>query len=136
MEGNSVDTSHSFGSSTPIEVQVMDANKLKEWMKVDMSPSSPTASQESCDSDALSESDKKLIEENEKLREMMEKLIKSGNEQLTAISSLYGRVKDLEKRLSKKKKLKLKRNRVPAAGSACVKPLNDSLRNRSVGLAM
>ncbi len=136
VEGNSVDSSHSFGSSTPIEVQVMDANKLKEWMKVDMSPSSPTASQVSCDSDALSESDKKLIEENEKLREMMEKLIKSGNEQLNAISSLSGRVKDLEKRLSKKKKLKLKRNRLPAAGSACVKPLNDSLRNRSVGLAM
>ncbi|KAL3349148.1 hypothetical protein AABB24_022339 [Solanum stoloniferum] len=133
VEGNSVDATHSFGSSTPIEVQVMDANELKEWAKVGQSPSSPTASQVSCDYDALSESDRKLIEENEKLREMMEKLIISGNEQLTAISSLSGRVKDLEKRLSKKKKLKLKRNRLPAA---CVKPLNDSLRDRSVGLAM
>ncbi|XP_015060614.1 BAG family molecular chaperone regulator 6 [Solanum pennellii] len=135
-EVNPADASHSFGS-TPIEVQGKNANELKEWKKMDMLPASPTASQVSCDSDALSVSDRKIIEENEKLREMMEKLIKSGNEQLSAISSLSGRVKDLEKRLSKKKKLKLKRNRVPAAaGSACVKPLNDSLRNRNVGLAM
>lgn len=134
-EVNPADASHSFGS-TPIEVPGKNANELKEWKKMDMLPASPTASQVSCDSDALSESNRKIIEENEKLREMMEKLIKSGNEQLSAISSLSGRVKELEKRLSKKKKLKLKRNRVPAAGSACVKPLNDSLRNRAVGLAM
>lgn len=135
LEGDSADASHSFGS-TPTEVRVMGTNELKEWKKVDTSPSSPTASQVSCDSDALSESDRKLIEENEKLREMMEKLIKSGNEQLSAISSLSGRVKDLEKKFSRKKKLKLKRNRVPPTGSACVKPLNDSLRDRAVGLAM
>ncbi|KAJ8573097.1 hypothetical protein K7X08_009608 [Anisodus acutangulus] len=132
VEGNSADAADSFGS-TPTEVQVMDAQELKEWKKVDMSPSSPTASKVSCDSDALSESDRKLIEENEKLREMMEKLIKAGNEQLTAISSLSGRVKDLEKRFSRKKKLKLKRNRVPAAGSTCVKPSSDSL-NDSCGV--
>ncbi|KAM3282446.1 BAG family molecular chaperone regulator 6 [Capsicum chacoense] len=135
VEDNSADVAHSFGS-TPTEVQIMDANELKEWKKVGMSPSTPTASQVSCDSDALSESDRKLIEENEKLREMLEKLIKSGNEQLTAISSLSGRVKHLEKRLSRKKKLGLKRNRMAASGSACVKPLNDSLRDRAVGLAM
>ncbi|XP_059312545.1 BAG family molecular chaperone regulator 6 [Lycium ferocissimum] len=135
VEGNSADAAHSFGS-VPTEVQVMDAKELKEWKKVDMSPSSPTASQVSCVSDTLSESDRKLIEDNEKLREMMEKLIKTGNEQLTAISSLSGRVKDLEKRLSRKKKLKLRRNKVPAAGSTCVKPLNDSLGDKAVALAM
>ncbi|PHT57156.1 hypothetical protein CQW23_05642 [Capsicum baccatum] len=106
MEGNSADAAHSFGS-TPTVVQIMDASELKEWKKVDMSPSSPTASQVSCNSDALSESGKKLIEENEILREMIEKIITTGNEQLTAISSLSGRVKDLERRLSRKKKLKL-----------------------------
>lgn len=135
VEGNSADASQSFDSMPP-EVQVMGADKLKERKEVDMSPSSPTASQVSCNSDALSESDRKLIEENEKLREMMEKLIRSGNEQLNAISSLSGRVKDLEKRLSRKKKLKLKRNKLPTAGSTCVKPSNDSLQGRAVGLAM
>ncbi|MCD7460749.1 hypothetical protein HAX54_044330 [Datura stramonium] len=135
VEGNSAGVADSF-DSTPTEVRAMDAKELKEWKKVDMSPSSPTGSQVSCDSDALSESDRKLIEENEKLREMMEKLMKAGNEQLTAIASLSGRVKDLEKRLSRKKKLKLRRNRMPSAGSACMKPSNDALTDRAVGLAM
>ena len=49
VEGNSADVAHSFGS-TPTEVQIMDANELKEWKKVGMSPSTPTASQVSCDS--------------------------------------------------------------------------------------
>ncbi|XP_018623689.1 BAG family molecular chaperone regulator 6 isoform X2 [Nicotiana tomentosiformis] len=135
VEGNSADAVHSFGS-TPNEVRVMDAKELKEWKRVEMSPSSPTASQVSFDNDAFSESSQKLIEENEKLREMMEKLIKAGKEQLAVVSSLSGRVKDLEKRLSRKKKLKLRRYRVPRAGSVCMKPSNDSLKDRAVGLAM
>nr|XP_016473843.1 PREDICTED: BAG family molecular chaperone regulator 6-like [Nicotiana tabacum] len=135
VEGNSADAVCSFGS-TPNEAQVMDAKELKEWKRVEMSPSSPTASQVSFDSDAFSESSQKLIEENEKLREMMEKLIKAGKEQLTVVSSLSGRVKDLEKRLSRKKKLRLRRYRVPRAGSVCMKPLNDSLKDRAAGLAM
>ncbi|CAN4111509.1 unnamed protein product [Withania somnifera] len=135
VEGDSAEVVDSFGSM-PAEVKVLDANELKEWKQVDVSPPSPTASQVSCNSDALSESDRKLIEENEKLREMMEKLIKAGNEQLIAISCLSGRVKDLEKRLSRKKKLKLKRNRLPASGSTCVKPSNDPLRDRAVGLVV
>lgn len=52
---------------------------------------------------------RKLVEENEKLKEMMEKLIEEGKEHLTAISNLSGRVKDLEKKLSRKKKLKMRR---------------------------
>ena len=39
----------------------------------------------------------KLIEENKKLREMMEELIKAGKEQLPVISNLTGRVKELKK---------------------------------------
>ncbi|CAA0830658.1 BAG family molecular chaperone regulator 6 [Striga hermonthica] len=53
------------------------------------------------------ESKRKLIEENERLRGIMEKLIQSGQQQLAAISTLTGRVKDLERKLSKKRKVKV-----------------------------
>ncbi|KAL7083175.1 hypothetical protein ACP275_14G145500 [Erythranthe tilingii] len=59
--------------------------------------------------DDMYESNRKLIEENQRLRDIMEKMMKSGQEQLTTISSLSGRVKDLERKLSRKKKLKLKK---------------------------
>ncbi|KAL3615685.1 Large proline-rich protein bag6 [Castilleja foliolosa] len=59
----------------------------------------------------LAESNRKLIAENERLRGVMENLMKSGQEQLTAISSLTGRVRDLERKLSKKKKLKMKQGK-------------------------
>ncbi|XP_023000271.1 BAG family molecular chaperone regulator 6 [Cucurbita maxima] len=49
------------------------------------------------------EMDKKLVEENEKMREMVEKLMEAGKEQMAIISKLSGRVKDLEKRLARKK---------------------------------
>ncbi|GLT84696.1 hypothetical protein SLE2022_029130 [Rubroshorea leprosula] len=52
----------------------------------------------------LLETDMKLIEENKRLREMMEKLMEAGREQLTVISNLTGRIKDLERKLSVKKK--------------------------------
>lgn len=63
------------------------------------------------------ESERKLKEENEKLKEMVEKLVEAGKEQLSAISNLSGKVKDLEKKLSKdlekklskKKKLKIRK---------------------------
>lgn len=75
------------------------------------------------DCDIVARSDKKLVEENEKLREMMERLIEAGKEQLTVISNLNGRVKDLEKKLSrKKKKLRAKRNRAVTSGSSYIKP--------------
>ncbi|KAL1830323.1 hypothetical protein ACET3Z_008735 [Daucus carota] len=60
------------------------------------------------------ESEKKLVVENEKLKEAVEKLIAAGKEQLTAISSLSERVKELEKKLSKKKKLKMRRQKSPS----------------------
>ncbi|KAK3194690.1 hypothetical protein Dsin_026000 [Dipteronia sinensis] len=48
--------------------------------------------------------------ENAKLMEMMEKLMEAGKEQLSVISNLTGRVKDLERKLSKKKKLRTRRH--------------------------
>lgn len=77
------------------------------------------------------ESNRKLMEENERLREMMEKLIISGKEQLTAISTLSGRVKDLEKRLSRKKKLKFRGPR-----SRCITKLDGCGADSTVGMAM
>ncbi|KAA8516123.1 hypothetical protein F0562_019302 [Nyssa sinensis] len=82
----------------------------------ELSLMSPTISQVSLASNMVSESDRRLIEENEKLREMMEKLIETGKEQVIAISKLTGRVKDLEKKLARKKKPKTRR--ISAAGLA------------------
>lgn len=65
-------------------------------------PSSPNPNK--LDLGTEKEMDKKLVEENEKMREMVEKLMEAGKEQLTIISKLSGRVKDLEKRLARKKK--------------------------------
>lgn len=57
--------------------------------------------------------DKRIMEENEKLRGMLERLIASAKEQQDLISTLSGKVKDLEKRLARKKKMKsTKRRRV------------------------
>ncbi|XP_065859802.1 BAG family molecular chaperone regulator 6 [Euphorbia lathyris] len=56
------------------------------------------------------EDGKKLVEENEKMRKMVEKLVECGREQLAAISNLTGRVNDLEKRL-RRKKMKARRCR-------------------------
>ncbi|KAA3469626.1 BAG family molecular chaperone regulator 6-like isoform X1 [Gossypium australe] len=49
--------------------------------------------------------DNKVVEENKKLNEMMEKLMEAGKDQLTVISNLTERVKELEEKLSKTKKL-------------------------------
>ncbi|KMT20379.1 hypothetical protein BVRB_1g003780 [Beta vulgaris subsp. vulgaris] len=50
----------------------------------------------------------KIIEEYQKLREMLEKLLASGKEQQEAISNLNGKVKGLERKLAKRKKVKSK----------------------------
>lgn len=62
--------------------------------------------------------DNKLIEENKKMREMMEKLMEAGKEQLTVISNLTGRVKDLERELSRKK-LRKRPHRAAVPRSSC-----------------
>ncbi|KAL6557156.1 Large proline-rich protein bag6 [Orobanche minor] len=71
--------------------------------------------------DELTESNMNLIEENERLRGVMENLIKSSQEQLRAISRLNGRVEDLERKLRKsKKKLKVKTRKNNKVGNFVV----------------
>ncbi|KAL5171675.1 BAG family molecular chaperone regulator 6 [Glycine soja] len=67
--------------------------------------------------------DTKLLEENENLREMMKKLLEAGNEQLSVITNLTGRVKDLEKKLarSRSKRVKTKRYRPATSKMSCTK---------------
>ncbi|XP_039043609.1 BAG family molecular chaperone regulator 6-like [Hibiscus syriacus] len=48
--------------------------------------------------------DEKLIEENKKLKEVMEKLMEAGRDQLSAMSNLTERVKELEEKLARTKK--------------------------------
>lgn len=98
-------------------------------------PSLPTTSQISLVSNAH---ERKLVEENDKMREMIQKLIEAGQQQLTAISNLSGRVKDLEKKLSRKKKLKMRRHGTTRYTSSlsCLKPENDPLNEKAVPLAM
>uniref|UniRef100_A0A1D1Z101 BAG family molecular chaperone regulator 6 n=1 Tax=Anthurium amnicola TaxID=1678845 RepID=A0A1D1Z101_9ARAE len=55
--------------------------------------------------------ERKLIVENEKLREMLEKMLEVGNKQLVMISGLSDRVNDLEKKVARKWKLGLKKHR-------------------------
>ncbi|MBA0853436.1 hypothetical protein Goshw_017447 [Gossypium schwendimanii] len=47
--------------------------------------------------------DNKVVEENKKLNEMLEKLMEAGKDQLTVISNLTERVKELEEKLGKTK---------------------------------
>ncbi|KAJ1429545.1 IQ motif, EF-hand binding site [Sesbania bispinosa] len=67
--------------------------------------------------------DMKLLEENEKLRKLMKELLEAGNEQLSVISNLTGRVKDLEKKLAtnkKSKRVRTKRYRPPTSKVSCM----------------
>ncbi|PIA36846.1 hypothetical protein AQUCO_03200068v1 [Aquilegia coerulea] len=64
--------------------------------------------------------DKTLKEENEKLREMIDKLIQEGKQQLTVISDLNGKVKNLERKLTKKKKLRMRGHRGLPKDVRCV----------------
>ncbi|MFS7925083.1 putative IQ motif, EF-hand binding, BAG domain, BAG domain superfamily [Helianthus anomalus] len=65
----------------------------------------------------VSEGDGKQVEEeNEKLRVAVEELMKAGNEQLEVIRELTGRVKEMEKKLSKSKKLNKSRRRARGCG--------------------
>ncbi|XP_043705706.1 BAG family molecular chaperone regulator 6 [Telopea speciosissima] len=56
--------------------------------------------------------DNDLVEDNEKLKEMLQKLLLAGKEQLSIISDLNGRIKDLERKLKSKKKMKMRPRRV------------------------
>lgn len=108
---------------------------LKEQGLKDASPNiiDPTSVADLPARDDVMESNRSLSEENERMRNMIEKLIKSGQEQLSAISSLSGRVKDLEKKLSRKNKLKVKQYRATRSRSSCLTKFDDG---RTVGAAM
>ncbi|KAJ8478958.1 hypothetical protein OPV22_022685 [Ensete ventricosum] len=56
----------------------------------------------------LSKEERTLVEENEKLREMLETLLNAGKAQLGVIADLNGRVRDLERKLTQKRRCKVK----------------------------
>ncbi|OMP08553.1 hypothetical protein COLO4_06360 [Corchorus olitorius] len=94
-------------------------------------PASPPTSQKINDEHNLSDQtggDNRLIEENRKLREMMEKLMEAGNNQLTVISNLTGRVKELEEKLSRSK-----RSSKPRCKRIYASPKSRSMRVRGKG---
>lgn len=70
-----------------------------------------------------------LVDENKKLKETLEKLMETGRRQLTVISDLNGRVRDLERKLAKKKKLKMRRSK--GIGSSCVNAVSNPLKDRA-----
>ncbi|KAK6239764.1 hypothetical protein QUC31_005233 [Theobroma cacao] len=102
----------------------------------DLLSASPAASEMSNDDHDLAEigGDNKLIEENRKLREMMEKLMEAGKHQLTVISNLTGRVEDLEEKLSRNKKLSKPRYRKAIYGPSYSRPLR--VRGKAAEVAM
>nr|DAD19106.1 TPA_asm: hypothetical protein HUJ06_020569 [Nelumbo nucifera] len=75
-----------------------------------------------------------LAESNKKLREMLNKLIQAGQEQMTIISSLNGRVRDLERKLTRKKRLR--RRRGVAAASSSVDNLNCVVKDKAVDCSL
>lgn len=74
------------------------------------------------------DTEKKLMEENEKLRDLMTQLIEAGKIQLAEISNLTGKVKELEKKLSKRRRLKPKHCKSRASRCTYSKPSNSTLR--------
>ncbi|XP_058100297.1 BAG family molecular chaperone regulator 6 [Magnolia sinica] len=77
--------------------------------------------------------DEKPMGGTENLKEMLEKLIEAGKQQLTVISDLNSRVRDLERKLTKKKKLKVRRQLV--VGSA-FKAVDGRMGERAVVTAV
>ncbi|GLT46605.1 hypothetical protein SLA2020_203490 [Shorea laevis] len=112
----------------PVETHVSPEPSEEGEQSVDSLHPSATATQVSDDKhNTLMETDMKLIEENKRLREMMEKLMEAGKEQLTLISNLTGRIKDLERKLSVKKKTRKPGYRKPKCTTPRAKP-SSSLR--------
>lgn len=126
-----------------LEAELLDQRecyspKAKQGEEQVLPPPSPSASEISLESDGFSEGDRKLVEENMRWREMMQKLIESGQDQLTAISKLSSRVKELEKRMSKKKKLRMRKHIIarPSSGSSCFRPSHDPKKVNAVAMAL
>ncbi|XLS80451.1 hypothetical protein HN51_046282 [Arachis hypogaea] len=85
----------------------------------------------------LNKGDAELLEENEKLRNMMDRLLDAGNEQLKVISDLTERVKDLEKRLAKsKKRMRTKRFKAASSVSKIISSKSNAGQHRAMDVAM
>ncbi|XP_077212628.1 BCL-2-associated athanogene 6 [Tasmannia lanceolata] len=78
----------------------------------------------------LGRKEESLVEQNMNMKEMLEKVIEAGKHQLAVISDLNGRVRDLERKLSRKKKLRMRRQNT--VGSFCSKPANNPPKERTV----
>ena len=122
---------------------LIDKDKLEDELRCefenteeDALVATPTSNKSLDEKDIVMERDKKLIEENAKLREMMEKLMEAGKEQLTVISNLTGRVKDLERKLSKNKKHGTRRYRKTPHTPSGTKLFNNSTKDRAANVAM
>ncbi|EOA26495.1 hypothetical protein CARUB_v10022545mg [Capsella rubella] len=68
----------------------------------------------------ISEETKRLMEENQRFKETMETLVKAGREQLEVISKLTGRVRSLEKKLSRKKRTQIRRRATKPISSSSI----------------
>ncbi|TVU33324.1 hypothetical protein EJB05_25134 [Eragrostis curvula] len=98
-----------------------EADNLKEVAKEDVavqieSKASEEALPAAVTPDALKNAlkdgdEKKLAEENQKLKEMLQKLLASGNDQMGVITDLSEKVKVLERKLARKKKPKVRVHR-------------------------
>ncbi|XP_047975936.1 BAG family molecular chaperone regulator 6 [Salvia hispanica] len=113
VEQGAADANHSRGVS---EMGVLS----KEGEQCHPPPKDAAEDENSAVGDDMRESSRKLMEEKERLQEMVAKLIETGQEQLMAISSLSGRVKELEKKLNKKK-VRVKKARSPRSSSGITK---------------
>ncbi|KAK8650574.1 hypothetical protein V6N13_140206 [Hibiscus sabdariffa] len=86
----------------PVRTEETEETKLGREIDMlqDDAPSESNAEHEL----AKTGEDIKVMEENKKLKEMMEKLMEAGKDQVSVISSLAERVKELEEKLARNKK--------------------------------
>ncbi|XP_022770519.1 uncharacterized protein LOC111313912 [Durio zibethinus] len=111
---NSEDITTDMPPETAKERVLVETDAYSEPnIEKDLLPAPPAGSQMPNDEHDLAKigGENKLIEEYKKLREMMEKLMEAGKDQLTVISNLTGRLKELEEKVSRNKKLSKPRYR-------------------------
>ncbi|XWS76939.1 hypothetical protein CRYUN_Cryun01aG0220700 [Craigia yunnanensis] len=123
---NETEVQEQMPHETLEESVVVETDALSEPnVEQELLPASPAASQMSNDEHDLDKvgGDNKIIEENKNLREMMEKLMEAGKNQLTVISNLTGRVKELEEKLSRNRKSSKPRYRKARYAPSYSKPV-------------
>jgi hypothetical protein len=107
LSGNEVKTLHKNENSEDLE-QLVEDNEPEAEVHLDVIqtnamevPPEVGATDHATEVGKLNVEEKKLVEENEKLRVMLEKLLEAGRNQLDVISGLNERVKGLEKKSKK-----------------------------------